>query len=67
MAEERWTAPRFSGDADEFSVWNLWARAYAARFVFLSAMGDRVEVNLPAAEGPGVGAAKRNILPFTNN
>jgi hypothetical protein len=71
MAEERVTALCFSGDEDEFSVWNLHARGYAARFGFLSAMGDQVEANLPAREGPGVGAeqqvaVKRNMkaVPF---
>jgi hypothetical protein len=56
MAEKRVTAPCFSGDEDEYSVWYLQAQGYAARFGFLSAMGDRAEANLPAAEGPGVGA-----------
>jgi hypothetical protein len=66
MAEERVIVPRFSGDKDEYSVWYLQAQGYAARFGFLSAMCDRAEVNLPAAEGPGVGAdqqaaVKRNM------
>jgi hypothetical protein len=56
MAEERVMAPRFSGDKDEYSVWYLQAWGYAARFGFLSAMGDQAEAKLPAAEGPGVGA-----------
>jgi hypothetical protein len=40
MAGERVTAPRFSGDKDEYSVWYLQARGYAPRFGILSAMGD---------------------------
>jgi hypothetical protein len=56
MAEERVTAPRFSGDKDEYSMWYLQAQGYVARFGFLSAMGDQAEAKLPAAEGPGVGA-----------
>jgi hypothetical protein len=62
MAEERVTALRFSGDKDEYSVWYFRARGYAARFGFLSAMGEIVEVHLPAREGPGVGADQQAVV-----
>jgi hypothetical protein len=64
MAEERVTAPCFSGDKDEYSVWYLQTRGYAARFGFLSAMGYQAEVNLPAAEGPGVGADQQAAVKW---
>jgi len=55
MAEERVSIPKFSGEDDDFCIWNLRAKAYAHRFGFASAMSATVEVNLPTAEGPGVG------------
>jgi hypothetical protein len=56
MAEERWTAPCSNGDKDEFSILYPWERVHVTRFGFISTMGKRAEVSLPAAEGPGVGA-----------
>jgi hypothetical protein len=56
MAEESETEPWFSGDKDDFCTWYHQARKFATRYGFISTMGSRAVVNLPTAEGPGVGA-----------
>jgi hypothetical protein len=56
MANERIDVPRFSGDEDEYCIWWVRAKAYAARLGFRSAMSDAAEADLPANAGPGVGA-----------
>jgi hypothetical protein len=53
MAHERIDMPRFSGDEDEYCIWWVRAKAYAARFGFRGAMSDVAEANLPANAGPG--------------
>jgi hypothetical protein len=58
MAQERVDVPCFSGDDDEFCLWWVRAKAYAARYGFRATMSDAAEADLPANEGAGVGAAE---------
>jgi hypothetical protein len=53
MANERIDVPCFSGDEDEYCIWWVRAKAYAARFGFRGAMSYAAEANLPANAGPG--------------
>jgi hypothetical protein len=56
VAKER--VPQFSGEDDDFCIWFVRAKAHATWFGYVAAMNIRAENDLPAAEGPRVGAAQ---------
>jgi hypothetical protein len=66
MMEESIEMPLFSGEEDEFCNWFIAAKAHATRFGYMSAMNDQAEADLPAAEGPGVGADQTAAVERNN-
>jgi hypothetical protein len=65
MADEKITAPKFSGNEDDYALWWMRALAYAERFKFGDTMSSIAEADLPATEGPGtsvdeIAAVERN-------
>lgn len=70
MAHEKIDIPKFKGEEDEFCIWFVRAKAYAARFGFGLAMSETAEANLPANQGPGATqdeqeAVERNLKAVT--
>jgi hypothetical protein len=62
MAEEQAPIPRFSGDEDDFCALFLQAKAYALSFGYTDLMDVAAKADLPAVQGPGVGAAQQGAV-----
>jgi hypothetical protein len=58
--------PRFSGDEDEFDIWWVRAKTYAARYGFQATMIGTAEGNLPANAGPGANQGEIDAVERNN-
>jgi hypothetical protein len=63
----RVSIPQFSGEEDDFCLWFLRAKTHAYWFGFTAAMDINAEAQLPAAERPGVTAAKQAAVERNMN